>query len=147
MRNTFPLLSVIALIGVLASGCANFENKMGRGLSNSYEIVRGGEFRRTMEQTALFDSPDTAYTTGFIRGVHRSLGRTGIGLWEVVTSPFPPYHPICTKHFAVQPVYPDNYTPNLMEDSMFATDTYTGFRGGDTAPINPGSSFQIYETR
>ncbi len=147
MRNTFPLLAVLGLIGALASGCANMENKMGRGLGNTFEIVRGGEMRRTMEQTALFDSPDTAYHTGFFRGVHRSLARTGIGLIEVVTFPFPPYHPLFTKHFAAQPVYPDNYTPNLMEDSMFATDTYTGFSGGDTAPFIPGSRFQIFETR
>ena len=147
MRNTFSFLGLAVLLGVLASGCANMENKMGRGLGNTFEIVRGGEMRRTMEQTALFDSPDTAYHTGFLRGVHRSLARTGIGIYEVVTFPFPPYRPVFTKHFAAQPVYPDNYTPNLMEDSMFATDTYTGFSGGDTAPFIPGSRFQIFETR
>ena len=147
MRNTFCLLSVVALLGALSSGCAHMENKLGRGIGNTFEIGRQGEFQRSMEQTALFDSPDTAYTTGVIRGVNRTLGRTGIGLWEVVTFPFPPYHPIGTKHFAEHPVYPDNYAPNLMEDSMFATDTYTGFSGGDTVPFIPGSRFQIFETR
>lgn len=147
MRNTFSLLALVGLLGALVSGCANMENKMGRGISNTTEIVRGGELRRTMEQTALFDSPDTAYHTGFIRGVNRSLARTGIGIYEIVTFPFPPYRPVFTKHFAPNPVYPDNYTPNLMEDSMFATDTYTGFSGGDTAPFIPGSRFQIFETR
>ena len=147
MRNTFCLLSLVALLGALASGCANAEHKLGRGLSNTTEIVRAGEMRRTMEQTALFESPDTAYHTGFIRGVNRSLARTGIGIYEIVTFPFPPYRPVFTKHFAPDPVYPDNYKPNLMEDSMFATDTYTGFSGGDTAPFIPGSRFQIFETR
>lgn len=147
MRNTFCLLSLVALLGALASGCANVEHKLGRGLSNTAEIVRGGEYRRSMEQTALFETPDTAYTYGTLHGLHRSIGRTGLGLWEVITFPFPPYHPICTKHFAAHPVYPDNYTPNLMEDSMFATDTYTGFSGGDTLPFIPGSRFQIFETR
>ena len=147
MRNTFCLLSLVALLGALTSGCANVEHKLGRGLSNTTEIVRAGEMRRTMEQTALFESPDTAYHTGFIRGVNRSLARTGIGIYEIVTFPFPPYRPVFTKHFAPDPVYPDNYKPNLMEDSMFATDTYTGFSGGDTAPFIPGSRFQIFETR
>ena len=147
MRNTFSLLSVIALAGVLASGCANVEKKLGRGLSNTFEIVRGGEYRRSMEQTALFESPNEAYTTGAIRGFNRTMGRTGIGLWEVVTAPFPPYGPICTNTFAVHPVYPDSYKPDLIEDSMFATDTYTGYSGGDTAPFIPGSRFQIFETR
>ena len=147
MRNTISLLSVIALIGVLSSGCANVEKKFGRGLSNTFEIVRGGEFRRSMEQTALFDSPDEAYTTGAIRGFDRTLARTGIGLWEVVTAPIPPYGPIFTNHFAVKPVYPDNYRPGLVEDSMFATDTFVGYSGGDVVPFVPGSRFQIFETR
>src|ERR1022692_2805699 len=60
MRNTFFFLSVVALLGALSSGCTNMESKLGRGLSNTAEIVRAGEFRRSMEQTALFDSPETA---------------------------------------------------------------------------------------
>ncbi len=147
MRNIFSLLAAVALASTLVSGCANMESKLGRGVGNTAEVVRGGEMRRTMEQTALFDSPDNAYHTGFIRGVNRSLARTGIGIYEIVTFPFPPYRPVFTKHFAADPVYPDNYKPNLMEDSMFATDTYTGFSGGDTAPFIPGSRFQIFETR
>jgi putative exosortase-associated protein (TIGR04073 family) len=147
MRNTFFLLSVVALLGALSSGCTNMESKLGRGLSNTAEIVRAGEFRRSMEQTALFDSPETAYTTGAIHGMDRTLGRTGLGLWEVLTFPFPPYHPVLTKYFSPAPVFPDNYAPNLIEDSMFATDTYTGFSGGDTLPFIPGSRFQIFETR
>lgn len=147
MRNTFCLLSVLALLGALASGCVNAEHKLGRGMSNTFEIARGGEFQRSMEQTALFDSPDAAYTTGVIHGVDRTLGRTGLGLWEVITFPFPPYHPVLTKYFSPNPAYPDNYTPNLVEDSMFATDTYTGYSGGDVFPFLPGSRFQVFETR
>ena len=138
---------MVTLLGALASGCAHMENKLGRGLSNTAEVVRAGEYRRTMEQTRVFTSPDEAYTTGTLRGVHRSVARTGIGLYEIITFPFPPYGPVFTKHFAANPVFPDNYTPNLVEDSMFATDTYTGFSGGDTLPIIPGSRFQIFETR
>src|SRR5882724_13175003 len=120
MRNTFFLLSVIAL-GAFVSGCAGPEHKLGRGLNNTVEVVRMGEFRRSMEQTALFDTPDEAYTYGALHGLHRSLARTGIGIYEVITFPFPPYRPVLTKHFAPNPVYPDNYTPNLVEDSIFAT--------------------------
>ncbi|MFO1489063.1 MAG: exosortase system-associated protein, TIGR04073 family [Verrucomicrobiota bacterium] len=147
MRNTICLLSVIALLGLLSSGCANMERKLGRGLSNTTEIVRAGEFRRSMEQAGLYEDPDVAYTYGSIHGINRSLARTGIGLYEVATFPFPPYRPVFTRHFAPNPVYPDNYKPNLVEDSMYATDTYTGFSGGDTFPFLPGSRFQIFETR
>src|SRR6184192_524636 len=117
MRNTFPFLAVVVIAGSLAAGCANTERKFGRGMSNVYEIVRGGEFRRTMEQTALFDGPDAAYGMGFVRGINRTLARTGIGVYEVVTAPFPPYDPVMTDYLAPGPVYPDNYNPNLLEDS------------------------------
>jgi putative exosortase-associated protein (TIGR04073 family) len=145
MRKTFPLLAVVALAGVLAAGCANTERKLGRGVSNVCEIVRMGELRRSMEQTALFDGPDAGYTTGFIRGLDRSLARTGAGVYEVVTAPIPPYDPVCTDYLAPSPVYPDNYTPGLAADPMFETDTRVGFSGGDVAPIIPGSRFSVFD--
>jgi putative exosortase-associated protein (TIGR04073 family) len=145
MRKTFFLLSALALLTVLGSGCANVERKLGRGLTNTGEIVRWGEYRRTVEQTALFDSPDSAYGVGVVRGVNRTLARTGIGIYEVITCPIPPYGPIFTDHFAPGPVYPDNYRPGMLADSAFATDTSLGFGGGDVAPKIPGSRFQIFE--
>src|SRR5436190_622854 len=108
MRNTLPLLAAVLIAGALATGCANTERKFGRGMMNTFEIVRGGEFRRTTEQTALFDSPDSAYGVGFIRGLNRSLARTGVGIYEMVTAPFPPYDPVWTDYLAPGPVYPDN---------------------------------------
>src|SRR5258708_5618282 len=98
MRNTLPLLAAVLIGSALFTGCADTERKFGRGIGNTFEIVRGGEFRRTMEQTGLFDSPDAAYGVGFFRGLNRSLARTGIGIYEVVTAPFPPYDPICTDY-------------------------------------------------
>jgi putative exosortase-associated protein (TIGR04073 family) len=145
MRKTLPLLAILGLAAVFASGCANVENKFGRGMANTFEIVRAGEMRRTMEQSALFQSPDTAYTTGFIHGLDRTLARTGIGVYEVVTAPFPPYHPVFTDHFAPGPVYPDNYAPGLVADSMFSTDTELGYGGGDVFPILPGSRFRVFD--
>ncbi len=146
MRNKLPFLAALALAGVLAGGCANTERKFGRGMANTFEIVRMGEFRRTMEQTALFDGPDASYTTGFVRGINRTLARTGIGVYEMVTAPFPPYDPVFTAYLAPGPVYPDAYTPGLLEDSMFATDANLGFSGGDVAPMIPGSRFRIFDT-
>lgn len=149
MRKTLLLLTVLVTAGAFLSGCAytdKVENKFGRGMANSYDIVRAGEFRRSMEQTALFDGPDAAYTTGFFRGINRTLCRTGIGVYEVVTAPIPPYHPVFTHQFAPGPVYPDNYTPGVVADSMFATDTLVGFGGGDILPFVPGERFTVFET-
>jgi len=146
MPKILPYLAVSLVAAALVSGCANTERKFGRGMSNMFEIVRGGEFRRSMEQTGLFENPDAAYGYGFVRGINRSLARAGIGVYEVVTAPFPPYDPVFTDYLAPGAVYPDSYTPNLLEDSMFATDTNLGFSGGDVAPMIPGSRFRIFDT-
>lgn len=145
MRNSLSLLALAAIAGLLATGCASPEQKFGRGMSNMYEIVRMGELRRSVEQTALFDGPEAGYTTGFIRGLNRTLARTGVGVYEVVTAPFPPYGPVFTDYLAPSPVYPDSYRPGLVEDSTFSTDTELGFSGGNVAPFIPGSRFRIFE--
>jgi putative exosortase-associated protein (TIGR04073 family) len=147
MRNTLPLLAAAVIAGALATGCANMENKFGRGMSNTYEIVRMGDFRRTMEQTAFFEGPEYAQTTGFHKGLHKTLARTGIGIYEMITAPIPPYRPICSDYLSPGPVYPDNYTPGILADQMFASDTYLSFSGGDVFPMVPGCRFRIFDTQ
>ena len=139
----FPMAAV--LVALFAAGCANPEQKLGRGMDNTYEIVRLGEMRRTIEQTALIDSPGEGYTTGVIRGFDRSMARTGIGIYEIITFPFPPYHPVATKYLSVNPEFPDSYKPGIIADPLFETDTYSGFSGGDVAPFIPGSKFKIFD--
>jgi putative exosortase-associated protein (TIGR04073 family) len=149
MRNAISLLAMAGLAALFTSGCAGPEQKLGRGISNSLEFARGGEMRRSIEQTAVFDSPSEAYTTGVIHGFDRSIERTGVGLWEIVSFPFPnhdkSYAPIDTAHLSPNPVYPESYKPGLISDPMFDTDTYTGFSGGDVAPWVPGSRFRIFD--
>lgn len=128
------------------TGCANTEQKFGRGVSNTCEMVRMGELRRSVEQTSLFDGNTAGCTTGFVRGLTRSLARTGIGVYEVATAPIPPYGPVFTDYLAPSPVWPDSYKPGIREDSTFATDPYLGFSGGDIAPFVPGSRFYIFSS-
>jgi putative exosortase-associated protein (TIGR04073 family) len=141
MRTTY-LSVLLATVALVVTGCASAEHKLGRGINNITELPRGGEIRRSMEQSALFRSPDEAYTTGFIHGFNRSLARTFVGAYEIITAPFPPYDPVV---FPVDPVYPDSYKPKLVADSIFATDTHMGFSGGDVAPWFPGSRFSIFD--
>src|SRR5580765_2023164 len=143
MRNSFLLFSGLLSLAVLATGCANVERKFARGVSNTKEIVRWGEYRRSMEQSSLFNSPDYTYSAGGIHGFNRTLARTGIGIYEVITAPIPPYGPVCTRHCSTEPVYPDNYRPDGMADSTFETATPFGFSGGPIAPGIRGTGFPV----
>ena len=145
MRNVIPILAAAALAALFTSGCAGPEQKLGRGFSNTFEIVRMGEMRRSIEQTAVFDSPGEGYTAGVIHGFDRSMERTGLGLFEVVTAPLPPYDPILTKYFSPNPAFPASYKPGLYSDALFDTDTHVGFSGGDVAPWFPGSRFSVFD--
>jgi len=135
------------------------ERKLGRGINNMMEFARGGEIRHTMEQSAIFDGPDTAYSTGFIRGFNRTVARTFIGLSEVVTAPIPPYDPyffpdtwfwdssnrLKAEPFTETPTYPSNYRPGIFADSTFSTDRAVGFSGGEIAPMIMGSRFRVFD--
>jgi putative exosortase-associated protein (TIGR04073 family) len=161
------ILNFFALAGALALmvGCAGPEKKLGRGMLNATEFLRGGEMHRSIEQTALWENTDSGFTTGFIRGFNRSLTRTGIGIYEIATFPFPSYDPLLTSTNRIYPdpnvrnktfpfggmvlteypTYPDSYRPGLMDDAIFNTDTSLGFSGGDIAPMIPGSRFRVFD--
>lgn len=145
MRKIFFPLAALA-VALVAVGCTGPEQKLGRGLSNTYEIVRWGELRRSVELNAVEPLPGTGYY-GFIHGFDRSLGRTGLGVFETLTFPIPTptYKPMFTRYFAPDPVFPESYKPSLLSDALFDTDTYTGFSGGDVAPWFPGSRFSIFD--
>ena len=145
--NRTPFLTLIAItgLGLLSSGCANHERKFSRGLRNVTEFARMGEIRRSVEQTALFDGADKAYTTGIMHGINKSLARTGVGIYELITFPFPPYDPVLTDYLTPNPVYPASFKPDWIADQTMATDTHMGFSGGDIAPMVPGSRFRIFD--
>ena len=149
MRNVISLLALTAIVALFTSGCKGPEQKLGRGISNSMEITRFGEMRRSIEQTAVFESPSAGYTGGAIRGLNKTLARTGLGLFEVATfwCPMPGkgYRPICTHYLPPGPAYPESYKPGLMSGSLFETDTYIGMSGGDVAPFIPGNRFKIFD--
>ena len=158
MRIVFSLLALAALAAL--TGCAGPERKFGRGVGNVTEIVRGGEMRRAKEQTGLWDGPGQG-ATAFAHGFTRTMARTGIGLYEVVTFPIPPYGPMLAPKSKLypdasiktrkknwgglelpeNPSHPDSYKPGLPGNSTFDTDTSLGFSGGEVAPWIPGSRF------
>jgi putative exosortase-associated protein (TIGR04073 family) len=147
MRNALSLLALFVTVAVFTSGCAGPEEKLGRGVRNTVEVVRLGEMRASVEQTTVWGGSASGVTTGVVKGVDNSLKRTLLGVCEIVTFPFPPYHPIFTKYIPANPVYPDNYKPGLPDDPFYHTDTYIGFSGGDVASFVPGSRFRVFDTQ
>jgi putative exosortase-associated protein (TIGR04073 family) len=144
MRSVLSLLALSALVATLTSGCAGPEEKLGRGVRNTTEIVRLGELRTSMEQTAVWGSVPEAVTTGVVQGVDKSIARTGVGLYEIVTFPFPPYHPVLTKYLSPNPAYPSNYRPDMPNDPLYQTDINVGYSGGAWASWIPGSQFEVF---
>ena len=145
MRNTLFLLGSLALTVILGVGCAGPEQKMGRGIGNVTEAARGGEFERSVEQEGIFAGPDVGVATGVVKGVNRTLARTGVGVYEIVTFPLPPYGPVFTDYLSPRPQYPDFNRPRKWSDAVFDNDRMTGFSGGDVAPWFPGSHFRVFD--
>ena len=165
MRISISLLALSASLTLLSVGCSGPEQKFGRGVGNLTEFARLGEISRSMEQSALWDGSSKAYTTGFMRGFHRSMARTAVGVWEVATFPFPSYEPHLLEKNRLYPDYsirtytspwrglalperpgrPDSFKPGLISDTIFSTDTNLGFSGGEVFPFIPGSRFRVFE--
>ena len=145
MRNIAFLLGSLSLLSLLGAGCAGPEQKLGRGISNLTEFTRMGEFERSVEQGGTFSGTDVGFSTGVIHGFNRTLARTGVGIYEIVTAPLPPYGPVWTDYLSPKPQYPDNFHPRKWSDAMFDTDRMIGFSGGDVAPWFPGSTFRVFD--
>jgi putative exosortase-associated protein (TIGR04073 family) len=135
----------LVVLAFLMAGCAGMEQKMGRGIANTTEIVRLGEMNRSIEQGGIFYGPDVGIATGVVHGVDRSIARTGVGVFEIVTFAFPPYRPVCTNYLSPKPQYPDTYKPAKWAAPVFDTDHSMGFSGGDVAPWFPGSRFRVFD--
>ena len=166
MLKIAKISALATLIVTLSVGCAGPENKLGRGVRNFTEFTRLGEFSRSVEQTALWDGPQHAYTTGVIRGFSRTMARTAVGFAEIVTFaiPTPDYEPLL-KGGTVYPdtaiatldypwggivmpddaLFPASYTPDLWDDGIFHPNSAIGFGGGDVAPFLPGSRFKVFD--
>ena len=152
-------------MAIMLVGCAGPERKFGRGVVNVTEFGRLGEMRRSIEQTYLWEGPEASVTTGVVRGMNRSIARTLVGAFEIVTFPIPPYDPLFAPRRKQYPdvsvrnekdswggmrlpayaVYPENYRPGPLADSTYDTDASLGFSSGDIAPMIPGSRFRIFD--
>ncbi len=140
MRFLSPL-SVLAVAALALTGCQSAEKKLGRGINNLTEPFRMGEMSRSIEQSSLWDGPGVGGVRGALHGLNRTIGRTAVGFFEVLTFPLPsdPYI------LPAGPVYPDSYKPGSLDTSTLRTDTAMGIGGGEVAPMFPGSRFRIFD--
>lgn len=147
MQKTTPLLLLAAAGALFGSGCAGPENRLGNGITNLTEFARLGEWRASVEDSAVLDPSGINYTTGLIHGFDQSVYRTVAGVYQVVTFPAGDYltdSKFDQKYVPTGTVYPDSYKPGLIDSTTFQTDTYFGFSGGDMFPFVPGSRFAVF---
>jgi putative exosortase-associated protein (TIGR04073 family) len=147
MRKTYSIILPLLGAVVIMAGCVGPEQKLGRGINNTTELLTMGELRRSVEQTSVMGNSSQAYTTGVFHGLDLSLARTAAGVYEVATFPFPNHspHDYGPVYFPADGVNPDSYKPNWYSDQMTSPDTALGFGGGDIAPFIPGSRFHIFD--
>jgi putative exosortase-associated protein (TIGR04073 family) len=106
MRNHKRTLGRSALAGAVLVGAltaaapsaeADAGRKFGRGLSN---VALGvleipGQIMETSQNEGLL----TGLTLGTVKGVGYFVMREGAGVYELVTSPFPPYGPVISPEY------------------------------------------------
>ena len=98
------LIMAVVMIMVLAVATASYAQdpakKLGRGLAN---ILTGWiELPKNIYDTSVEDNPLAGLTIGLAKGVGMTIVRTGAGIYEVVTFPFPipeDYGPVLEPEF------------------------------------------------
>jgi putative exosortase-associated protein (TIGR04073 family) len=135
------ITAMAGLVALLAMGCAGPEAKMGRGISDVMEPLRLGEVRYAVEQEGVYNGSSATFR-GAVHGLNRSVCRTAVGVYEIITAPIPPYTPVL-KH--ADPAFPDNYEPGLLADPLFESSNLLGYGDGEVFPILPGNRFRIFD--
>lgn len=98
------LIMAVVMVMVLAIATSSYAQdpakKLGRGLAN---ILTGWiELPKNIYDTSVEDNPLAGLTIGLAKGVGMTIVRTGAGIYEVVTFPFPipeDYGPVLEPEF------------------------------------------------
>ncbi len=89
MRKITSFAVCLASVLAFSTGCSGPSYKLGRGINNLTEPFRLGEMRRSIEQAGVWQGPDHAFTFGALQGFNRTLVRTFVGAYEILTFPIP----------------------------------------------------------
>jgi putative exosortase-associated protein (TIGR04073 family) len=97
------LFAVMAIMIVCATSYAQDPfTKLGRGVANT--LTGWVELPKNVYATSVEDNAFTGMTLGLAKGAGMTLVRTGAGIYEIVTFPFP---------------LPENYKPILEPEYVF----------------------------
>ena len=103
IKGIIILVAVLMLVNMAtASYAQDMGKKLYRGLAN---IVTGWvELPKNIYDTSIEDNPLSGFTIGLAKGVGMTIVRTGAGVYETVTFPFP---------------IPEGYTPVIEPEFVF----------------------------
>jgi putative exosortase-associated protein (TIGR04073 family) len=101
VKGIIICVAVLVMINIATASYADDPGKkLGRGLMN---ILTGWiELPKNIYDTSVEDNPLSGLTIGLAKGVGMTIVRTGAGVWETVTFPFPipeGYKPIVEPEF------------------------------------------------
>ncbi|MDD3088691.1 MAG: exosortase system-associated protein, TIGR04073 family [Candidatus Omnitrophica bacterium] len=104
LKVMFVCCVVVAMIGMATQAYAQDPaKKLGRGLAN---VVTGWvELPKNIYETSVEENVLSGLTMGLAKGVGMTIVRTGAGVYETVTFPFP---------------IPENYAPVLQPEFVFS---------------------------
>jgi putative exosortase-associated protein (TIGR04073 family) len=104
LKVMFVCCVVVAMIGMATQAYAQDPaKKLGRGLAN---ILTGWvELPKNIYETSVEENVLSGLTMGLAKGVGMTIVRTGAGVYETVTFPFP---------------IPENYAPVLEPEFVFS---------------------------
>ena len=101
LKGIIICVAVLMLLNIATSGFAQDPaKKLGRGVAN---ILTGWvELPKNIYDTSVEDNPLSGMTIGLAKGVGMTIVRTGAGVYETVTFPFPipeGYAPVIEPEF------------------------------------------------
>ena len=103
LKGIIICVAVLMILNIATSGYAqDAAKKLGRGLAN---VLTGWiELPKNIYDTSVEDNPLSGMTIGLAKGVGMTIVRTGAGIYETVTFPFP---------------IPEGYAPVLEPEFVF----------------------------
>ena len=106
ITNIALIIALMSCIVLVPSACfaQNMLRKLGRGLANI--ITSPIEIPKSVQESFYEDGPVAAGTYGVLDGVYKFVARTLVGVYEVVSFPFPlpaDYAPIVEPEFLFSP--------------------------------------------